>query len=279
MNTQNNTTVRVTVLGCRGSVPVSDDQMRVFGGSTSAYMIEADGGVLFLDAGSGILKAAPAMIPSDSVQLLLTHTHIDHILGMPFFLMGACRGKQLHIYGKTQNGLTVREQLSRFFSPPLWPVGLEDYKETGLYFHELQTADDSSCPLLQGPFRVWCMESAHPGGALVYRVEAKGRRIVLATDYEHGSGADRALEEFARGCDLLLYDSQYVSEEMKDKKGFGHSTEDAGLKIFLSAGGKRIRFIHHDPCMTDAQLLRREKRIQTICPEAAFAREGETVEL
>ena len=305
MNKDDHSAVRITVLGTRGSIPVSDIRMRIFGGSTSAYMIEAGGESLLFDAGTGLMNLTRAMLPSDTVRLFLTHTHIDHILGLPLFLAGPCRGKTLHIYGRTRGGLSVREQIACFLHPPLWPAELTAYAGVTLHFHELDdspagtvlpkesTAGSSAAEVRPGRFSVRWMESRHPGGSLIFRVGAAGRSVVLATDYEHGSepdtNADPALAAFAADADLLLYDSQYTAAQMPERRGFGHSTEKAGLRLLQCSGARSIRFIHHDPQMTDSALLEREAAAleywSGICgikaAEAAdlpaFAREGETI--
>ncbi len=305
MNKVDHFSVRITVLGTRGSIPVSDIRMRIFGGSTSAYMIEADGEILLFDAGTGLKNLSRAMLPSDTVRLFLTHPHIDHILGLPLFLAGPCRGKALHIYGRTRGGLSVREQIACFLHPPLWPAELTDYAGVTLHFHELDgSADETALPagdtkgspsaeIRIGAFTVRWMESRHPGGSLIFRVEAAGRSLVLATDYEHGSGPDTdtdpALTAFTADTDLLLYDSQYTAAQMQERQGFGHSTEEAGLRLLQRSGAKAIRFIHHDPDMTDAALLEREASVleywSCSCGSKAaevpllpaFAREGETI--
>jgi ribonuclease BN (tRNA processing enzyme) len=116
---------------------------------------------------------------------------------------------------------------------------------------------------------------------------------VLATDYEHSSepdaDTDPALAAFAADADLLLYDSQYTDAQIPERRGFGHSTETAGLRLLQRSGARSIRFIHHDPEMTDSALLEREAAVleywsgingiktAETADLPAFAREGETI--
>ena len=88
--------MRVTVLGTRGSMAVSNEKMREFGGATSSYMVEEDGEVLFFDAGSGIMNIPEGTVSGQQIWLLITHTHLDHIMGMPFFLSDFGGGKRLN---------------------------------------------------------------------------------------------------------------------------------------------------------------------------------------
>ena len=263
--------VQVKILGTRGSVPVSGKEYNIFGGSTSAYAVTAAGETLFLDAGTGIRNVSSEMVRGDKLHLLLTHTHIDHLLGLPFFLLEHCRGKQVEIYGRTRRGETTELQLDHLFSLPLWPAPLRDYPGIGYDFYEVSESQEI------GPFRVRSMESNHPGGALLYRVEAEGKVIVLATDFEHGDKPSADLAVFAEGADLLLYDAQYTEEEYISRKGFGHSTAEEGIKLMKRCGAKALCLVHHDPGKTDEELLLRER---AAGPEKAhFAREGEVIVL
>ena len=265
--------MRVTVLGTRGSMAVSNEKMREFGGATSSYMVEEDGEVLFFDAGRGIMNIPEGTVSGKQIWLLITHTHLDHIMGMPFFLSDFCGGKCLNIYGRSREGETVERQLRHLFSRPLWPVGLRDYSGIRIVCHELDGE------IKAGPFRITWTESQHPGGAVNYRVDAGGKSVVLATDFEHSSGSEERLVAFSRDADLLLYDGQYTEKEYPTFRGFGHSTPETGLQVFRKSGAKRMRIVHHAPDATDEELKRRERLLKAQEPNAGFAREGEVLEL
>ena len=126
-----------------------------------------------------------------------------------------------------------------------------------------------------GPFRVRAMESNHPGGSLVCRVDVREKSMVLATDFEHGEEASAALAEFSAGADLILYDGQYTSENYEKHRNFGHSTPEEGIKLLRQAGAGRLMIVHHDPGQTDNMLAAREKAAGQ--ENVSFAREKETV--
>ena len=147
----------------------------------------------------------------------------------------------------------------------MWPCTLWQYPAAA-------RAVEAVFPLRIGPFTVHAMESCHPGGSLILRVEAGEKRLVYATDFEHAPDRERELIEFSRGADLLLYDAQYTPALYEKKKGFGHSTGEAGLRVFRESGAKLLRFIHHDPFYTDAMISAREEKLG-----APFARQGEVI--
>ncbi len=261
---EKNDVLRLTVLGCRGSIPVSCDRMRQFGGNTSCYLVESGGETLLLDAGTGLPGAPPGTGP---VHIVLTHCHFDHVLGLPMFPALFSPEREVHLYGRTRGGLSLREQIARLISPPLWPVAPEAYPAR-ILFHELEL------PQQIGAFTVDGMETAHPGGSLVLKVSAAGKMLIYATDFDHIGGAGDRLAEFSRGADLLLYDAQYTGEEYAAKTGFGHSTAEAGIVVQRKSGAKQLLLIHHDPAQTDEMLLAREK-----ASGVRFAREGDVIRL
>ena len=256
--------MRVTVLGCRGSMPMPGPETAEFGGNSSCYRVEAAGETLYLDAGTGLAWENPAEGP---VRILLSHCHLDHVLGLPMF-PGICRPEgQVEIYGPADGGMGPAEQLARFISPPLWPLGLEGYPAE-VRFPELKLPGEI------GPFRISAMESNHPGRCLIYRVEAEGRSLVYATDFEHSEGKSRELAAFAEGADLILYDGQYTEEEYARRRGYGHSTPEAGLRLLAESGVRQLVLVHHDPWHSDAILRAWEEE-----KGVHFAREGETFRL
>ncbi len=270
--------LRITVLGTRGSIPVSGENYRIFGGCTSAYLAEAEGAALLLDAGTGLRNVPEWAMNGEKVHILFSHPHLDHILGLIFFLSDRCSGKEVEMYGRSRNGEDLQQQLGHLFSPPLWPVSLDVYRSTTLHFHELE--EDFRI----GPFRIICSEGAHPGGGILFRVEACGKSAVLATDFEHGDEAEERLLRLAQGTDLLLYDGQYSEEDYPASKGFGHSTEDKGLEMMRRCGAKRLRIVHHGPDQSDEMLLVRERDLGLLArengpgtDEVRFAREGEVI--
>ncbi len=258
----------MTVLGSRGSAPISNRSMTEFGGATSCYMLETESEIIFLDAGSGIINA-PAAFPADKrITILLSHAHSDHIIGLPYFGQLFREERSIDIYGCPREGMTTEEQVGRLLSPPLWPVSLDSYPARTV-------CRDIVWPLRLGDVLVEGMESNHPGGSVIFRIRHGGTSIVCATDYEHSAESMKELEAFAEGADLLMYDGQYTEAEYETKKGFGHSIPEIGLGIFRRCGAKRLLIVHHDPGHTDDMLREMEEAIRA--DGVSFAREGEVI--
>lgn len=257
--------ISVTVLGCRGSMATGARDTALFGGDTSCYEVRAGTDLLYLDAGSGLLRAKPG--EAKDIHLFISHPHLDHIMGFAMFPALARRDCRIHVYGFKREGMGPEEQMRRLFAPPLWPVWPGD-APAEVCFHTLRE------PVKAAGFEVDWIPSCHSGGSAVYRLRREGKTLVYATDFEHGNAAEEALIRFAAGADLLLYDGQYTPEEHARRKGYGHSTGEEGLRIAKICGAKRLWLVHHDPWAEDEVLLGREKRLGIH-----YARQGETAEL
>ena len=260
--------MKLTVMGCRGSIPVGKPGFSLYGGDTTCFRVDAGPDTVFLDAGSGLIRANTAA--DQDISILLTHTHMDHLIGLPMFPALLNEGIRVHIYGFRAAAMGLEEQISRFLSPPLWPITIYEFPAE-VVFHEL---DDMEKPVMIEDFEVDWMQSHHPGGCAVYRLRREGKTIVLATDFEHLDRDAKALTEFAKDADLLLYDAQYTQEGYESHRGYGHSTAEAGLKIAEACGAKRLWLIHHAPWATDEELQAREIRLR-----AHYAKQGESVRL
>ena len=263
------TDFQLTVLGTRGSIAMSGPDYVQFGGNTSCYMVRAGEETVFLDAGSGLLSA-PETCPKAAV-ILLSHLHLDHVIGLGMSPLLSQKGQEVEVYVPfCPDEKTARTQLDRIYSPPFWPVRLDDL---GARLH-LRCLPEC---LAVGDLRIEAMAGHHPGGCAVYKLSYGGKTLVFATDYEHSEDSDVRLAAFARNADLLLYDAQFCVEDYERKKGFGHSTAEKGLELMERAQIRRLLFIHHDYRSTDRLLRAREEKLEK--ENASYAREGQTITL
>lgn len=264
-------TIRLKLLGVRGTVPVHGEQFRQFGGATSCVFLRVGEESVILDAGTGLLtqKVYP-FFSGKHFSLLLTHPHVDHLMGLPMFAPLFDSESRCDVYLKTRNGLTAREQVERLIAPPLWPI------RTGAFKGEMRFHD--VLPSFQiGRVQVDTMDSVHPGGSTIYKLSLDGVSVVYATDFEPADDNPEAFCAFAKGCSLLLLDAQYTDEEYPRVKGFGHSTISRSAAIADRCGAKRTLLIHHDPNRTDSQLIELEQAVRIGNPNVSFGREGEEI--
>lgn len=262
----------ITILGARGSVPVSGSSYARYGGATTCVLVQMRDAFVVLDAGTGILSLPENVFRLPRLPLLLTHPHADHLLGLPMCPYVMRQGAQLDIYAAPRSGLDARGQIERLLAPPLWPIG-PDALAANVYFHPLPET------LRLGDIRVDTMEGDHPGGVSLFRLESDDKRVVFATDCTLSDALFPQLCEFAQNCDLLLCDGQYSDAEWSARKTFGHSTWTAAARFGADCGAKRVRVIHHDPGHTDAVLDAAAAEVRAIHPNCEFAREGEEIKL
>ncbi|MBR1859145.1 MAG: MBL fold metallo-hydrolase [Selenomonadaceae bacterium] len=263
-----NPVFRLKILGARGSMPVNGKEYIKYGGATSCYKIRVDDEEIYLDAGSGILKANPEA--HTHITILLTHMHLDHIIGLPFFVALTQKNRSIDIYSRNRSGLSAREAMNRIISPPYWPLKIENYP-ANVKYHEI---DINSNNLKIGNVNIDIMEGTHPEGSTIYRLNYKGKSLVYATDFEHMPNGCDDLIRFASDCDLLLYDAQYKSEEYDKYKGYGHSTPEVGLEVAKEANAKRLLLVHHSPGRSDEELAEMESNLTLNNKNVQFAKVG-----
>lgn len=240
--------------GARGSLTVSGPEYARYGGDTFAVLVEGqDGAQLLVDAGSGVRRLLPRLRAGYS--LFFTHTHLDHLLGLP--LLESCWPRQLVL---PRGDLPAT--LARVFSPPVWPV-------------ELPAAATAVPPMpaAVGGLVIGWHEVAHPDGCVAYRVDepATGERVVVATDCEWAAmtpAAQESLVEFAQGAGLLVFDAHYLPEEYPAHRGWGHGTWADAVTVAQRCAARQLWLIHHKPKRTDAELTALAAAAAAIFPGA-----------
>jgi phosphoribosyl 1,2-cyclic phosphodiesterase len=250
--------VRVRIWGSRGSIASPGSETARYGGNTSCVEVRlADGSLLMLDVGTGarMLGVQLAQDPPPAIHLLLTHLHVDHIEGLGFFAPIWSPDTELHIYGPRSPVASLDERVATYFSPPLFPVHLNDVP-ADVTFH------DAEGEWRIGDARVSAQPILHPGPTVGYRIEEEGRVLTYLTDHEPALGTDleRAAPEWisgsslAFGADVLLHDCQYTDEEYGSKVGWGHSTISQVATFAEKTKVDRLMLFHHDPMRTDDQI-------------------------
>ena len=242
----------------RGSIASPGPQTVRYGGNTSCVYVQAGDQHIILDAGTGLRGLGLELMKGDfgkgkgEASFFVSHLHWDHVQGIPFFIPIYIKGNKFSFYSAKAFTPSLHAVLERQQSPPTFPPDADFRKlQSQLKFYQME---DGAVARL-GAVRVINCRGNHPGGGYFYRIEHGGKVIVFATDYEHTPATNEVLSRFAKGADILIYDSQYTPDEYEARyRNWGHSTYVEGAGVARAAGVKALHMFHHDPGHDD-QLL------------------------
>jgi phosphoribosyl 1,2-cyclic phosphodiesterase len=231
--------------------------------------------LLIFDAGTGLrllgneLAQAAAGVNTD---IFLSHCHIDHVAGLPFFAPFFLPASQIRVWAGNLLPERALAQVARMvMSEPLFP------STTGIFKANIKFRDFQSGAVLE-PHRGITLRTAplnHPGRATGYRLEYRDRSIAYITDTEHQPGRpDPHVLALADGVDLLIYDGNYTDEEFVARAGWGHSTWQEGVRIAKAASAGALAIFHHDPDHDDDFLDGVRTQAKALHPGAIVAAEG-----
>ncbi len=266
------TGVRFRVWGCRGSIPTPGPQSQVFGGDTSCYeVIAPDGRALVVDCGSGLRRLGDAIMAdgrSGRLEVLLSHTHIDHLIGLGYFVPLIVGRVDMRLWSADPPG-QVQDALCRLFAPPLWPLRIPG--DVKLPIVSLPDEGTEIAGMRVDPFAL-----NHPGGCTGFRIAIGGRVIVTVTDHEHGDPViDAGVRRMVEDADLMIYDAPFSEAFYPQKRGWGHSNWEEGLRLATAARVRHTLIVHHAPPACDRDLAAAEVGLRDAsAPSFAFARDG-----
>jgi ribonuclease BN (tRNA processing enzyme)/CheY-like chemotaxis protein len=255
--------MRVRFFGTRGSIATPGPHTLRYGGNTSCVEVQSTAGTLvILDMGTGAMALGRELMargePSRG-HVLISHTHWDHIQGIPFFAPLFAPGFEWDIYGPRGLHQGLRQTLAGQMQSTYFPVTLEQLGATIRYGELVEGR------LRIGDIEVTCRYLNHPALTLGYRLEADGAAFVYACDHEPHShalatgvgdflGEDRRHVEFLAGADLVVHDAQYRASEYPQKIGWGHSTIEYACAAARLAKVRQLALTHHDPMRDDAEI-------------------------
>jgi phosphoribosyl 1,2-cyclic phosphodiesterase len=285
----------ITFWGTRGSISTPGRITEKYGGNTPCVGVRHKDTHIILDAGTGIRNLGLELTEQCSTKglclhLFLSHTHWDHIQGLPFFQPAYEKNTRLTIYGSPRKERFLASILKGLMDFEYFPVGMSSFSA------DIKIKEISKEPIELGGLTIdWQEQVYHPGGSVRYRLSANGKKIIYATDVELNhifkptstSKEHKALAEdyldFISNADLLIADGQYTDEEYASKKGWGHSSIELLLDIAYQARVKQLAIFHHDPQHSDTFLdelwMRHRSKYQSTDKkmDIFWAREGLTL--
>jgi phosphoribosyl 1,2-cyclic phosphodiesterase len=265
--------------GTRGSIPTPGPHTTRYGGNTACVTVTGPrGGLLILDAGSGLRPLGHELMTRRNgpltADILITHTHWDHIQGLPFFKPLSASGNAFRVYGAAQEGIPLESILRRQMDPMVFPVPLEAFAAT------IEVREIAEGTLELPDFHVTSFRLRHPGTTLGFRVTptSAGHDLAYITDNELGPGGTypvpsnwRAmLVKFLNGVHTLVHDAMYSDQIIEARRGWGHSTPRQAVDLAAEAGARNLMLFHHEPehgdDALDAMLRDTREYARTVAP-------------
>jgi phosphoribosyl 1,2-cyclic phosphodiesterase len=291
--------MKIKFWGVRGSIPSPGPNTQRYGGNTTCIEVRTDDNdLIILDGGTGIFPLAQTLLKElpINVHIFNTHSHWDHIQGLPFFIPIFIPGNKIHLYGAfdpisgagPERIMNIQMQYSYF---PVREVEMQSRINylTVMPHEVMKIGETTITPTLLN----------HPVVNLGYRIECKGKSIFFTGDHEphyniyepHDDGhteyqalideQSRSIVEAIRGVDILIADSSYTMAEYPAKKGWGHGTFDSCIELALTTGAKILFCTHHEPTRSDDDLEKvfAEAVARHDCTnlDVRLAREGEEI--
>ena len=272
--------MRIRFWGVRGSIACPGAETIRYGGNTPCIEVRCGDHVLVFDAGTGLRAFGNALIKNTkicTVDIFLTHCHLDHVVGLPFFPPFFSEGYKIRVWAPNLlPSSSVEQVMRRLMSSPLFPVEVEIFK-AAIEFHDFKSGD-----VLRPHDGVTIKTAAldHPDGASGYRLEYGGRTFALVSDTEGFPGKrDSELVSLAKDADFIVYDATFTESEIVSRAGWGHSTWVRGVRLADEAGAKQLCLFHHDPSHDDDFMDSLAAEANDARPGTIAAREGQIIDL
>ena len=272
------------------------------GGNSTCIQITVGGHELFFDGGSGCFRMASELFAGPfgrgrgEAHWFITHTHHDHLVGIPMFGPLYIPGNQFHFISPIED---LEHRFQRYYHTHFFPVPFQalgskiDFitleKDQAYILKPIENNENNENK--EDNIVIRWLPNDHPGASYSYRIEYKGKIVVFSTDAEYKQLSFQALkpvEEFFRDADVLIFDAQYAfTESVAMKRDWGHSSSMVGIDLALDAAVKKLLLFHHDPTFSDEtlekNLVQARKYLQNMEPgsplEVDLAIEGDIISL
>lgn len=252
--------------GTRGSIPVPGKNTLKYGGNTPCVeVLTKPGRLIILDAGSGLRELGKYLTKytsQNTIDIFISHYHWDHIQGIPFFLPLFNDENKITFHGQAQGKLDTQELISRQMSPSFFPVEMKDLNANIKYKNILPSKTYNIDDV-----KIQTLEANHSAPTIIYKLTRRNKSIVYVTDNELLTSEDytkdpmgdiainnKQLINFCKDCDYLIHDTMYDETTVKQKKGWGHSSNVALTYFSILAGVKNLVLFHYNPDYTDKKI-------------------------
>ncbi|SFU77021.1 MBL fold metallo-hydrolase [Pseudoduganella namucuonensis] len=260
--------------GVRGSIPSPGPRTARYGGNTTCIEVRSDDDTLIvIDGGTGIFALAQSLIAQKKVpvkaNIFITHSHWDHIHGLPFFTPLFIKGSRVRLHGTTDpdTGNGIEHVMGVQLQNSYFPVS-ETQMDATIEYRTLAPAET----IAVGDAQVSNVVMNHPVIDLGYRIDCNGKSVFFTGDHEphyniyppghpehaafqsHIEERTRAIEATIQGVTALIVDCSYTREEYPAKQGWGHGTFDGAFAMAIKAGAKQLYCTHHEPTRSDDEL-------------------------
>ena len=251
--------MNIKTYGCRASSPLSHIGGTRYGGNTSCMTVESKGVSLVLDAGSGLTilekelrETNPECLINPQLNVLVSHLHLDHIIGFATFKPVWARESQMRVYTCCRDESTpLKEQLFGVFKPPYWPSALMDV--SGVTCVPIE----SGVPFSIAHFTVTPFVACHPDKTLSFHITDGEKSLVHLLDNEIDRMAKdeyALMLEMCKGVDMVVFDSAYAQEDYPKLRGWGHSTVAQGVAFARQCKPRYMLFSHFAQQYSDDEI-------------------------
>ncbi len=274
--------MRIRFWGVRGTIPVPGQNTVKYGGNTSCLdVLTSDQQLIIVDAGTGIRNLGRVLQEEFhrrvNGKILLSHTHWDHIQGLPFFEPLLSRNNRFVLYGHKRVGKPLEDIIAGQFFEPYLPFAYRSLR-ANLSVVEVWAGD--TIPIGENTL-VSVGDLNHPGGALGFRIEDKGVSLAYCCDTSHeGENISQSILDLARDVDLLIHDAHFSSHELaRNFSDWGHSSWVEAVRVAKAANAGALGLFHYSPDLADEELDHIRDEARAHFPRTIMSREGLVLQL